>query len=276
MDQETIKGVPHYVYDSEDEFRITHPDEEIMDWKTASEGSWVWSDDNRIVQILKRGSMTMYGRPTTYVRTVVGTFVVDPKYTNGGKGYMDTDFSKHKNRYRVVGKTNPDRDRDTTFISSKERRFIREIIRHNFDYYKAHRIAFPTAKSPNYIEKHIRGLLTEERILMAIREEVGDAAAKANFSLVEVFKSMRTMLKDENTSDKAKVDLINTSLEVFDAYPSKTVQGASLGIFEQITVSPDELDAAAGVGQLGEGQKVLPPTQETEQDHIQDQDSESD
>ena len=54
MEYREIKRVKHYVYDSISEFKEEHPSiEPIEDWKKGKEGDWVYSDDNRIVQLLK-------------------------------------------------------------------------------------------------------------------------------------------------------------------------------------------------------------------------------
>ena len=54
MEKQTIKGVPHYVYDTYEEFKENCPSEELHDdWRTGNEGDWVKSDDGRIIQLLK-------------------------------------------------------------------------------------------------------------------------------------------------------------------------------------------------------------------------------
>ena len=54
MEKKKIKNISHYVYDSIDEFKESHPNTVVHpDWRKASEGDWVYSDDNRIIQLLK-------------------------------------------------------------------------------------------------------------------------------------------------------------------------------------------------------------------------------
>ena len=53
-DKRVIKGIAHYVYEDLDEFQETHPNTVVHpDWRIANEGDWVYSDDDRIVQLLK-------------------------------------------------------------------------------------------------------------------------------------------------------------------------------------------------------------------------------
>ena len=54
MEYRKIKKVRHYVYDNIQEFNITNPDVEVSEnWRTANEGDWVYSDDGRIIQLLR-------------------------------------------------------------------------------------------------------------------------------------------------------------------------------------------------------------------------------
>ena len=55
------------------------------DWKTANEGDWVYTDDGRIVQLLKVSSNIKhhndrknYKYADGWVRTIVGTFIITP------------------------------------------------------------------------------------------------------------------------------------------------------------------------------------------------------
>ena len=49
-----IKNVEHFVYEDIDEFKQSHPNTIVHpDWRKANEGDWVYSDDYRIVQLLK-------------------------------------------------------------------------------------------------------------------------------------------------------------------------------------------------------------------------------
>ena len=96
-----IKDVEHYVYEDIDEFRETHPNIVVHpDWRKANEGDWVYSDDDRIVQLLKvkngvshHNDTKNYNYAKGWVRTIVGSFI------NKESTKMDTDFDNHPNRY---------------------------------------------------------------------------------------------------------------------------------------------------------------------------------
>ena len=100
MEYQKIKGKRHYIYDDIDEFQEEYPNKlPLKNWRTAQEGDWVWSDDDRIVQLLKVSDIKHpqdrknYTWAKGWVRTIVGTFL------NRENTKMDTDFNKHPNRY---------------------------------------------------------------------------------------------------------------------------------------------------------------------------------
>ena len=54
MEKREIKGISHYVYEDIDEFKEHHPNIVVRpDWRDSDENDWVYSDDGRIVQLLK-------------------------------------------------------------------------------------------------------------------------------------------------------------------------------------------------------------------------------
>ena len=100
MESKSIRSKRHFIYDSYDEFISESKETNVVkNWREAKEGDWVMSDDDRVIQILKVGALNHpndrknYKYSNGYVRTVVGTFI------NREKTFMDTDFSKHPNRY---------------------------------------------------------------------------------------------------------------------------------------------------------------------------------
>ena len=108
MDFRKIKGTKHYVFKNREEFEEYFKSEHgavpelNIDWRTAKQRDWVLADDGGVVQILKQGDLPHpHDRPNWkenngYVRTVVGSFIQSDKHL------MDTDFSKHLDRYRCA------------------------------------------------------------------------------------------------------------------------------------------------------------------------------
>lgn len=134
------------------------------------------SDDGGIVQILKVGKIKHpndrknYKANDCYVRTIVGTFLVNDK------SKMDTDFNQHPNRYTFSKKLKyaSDNFNSRKKITSKERVFTTHVITgtpavdaaknaYNLD-------DFQKAKSKAIV------LLKQERIMSEIERGVNDIA----------------------------------------------------------------------------------------------------
>lgn len=65
----TIKGVKHFAYESELEFRTAHPNTPLItDWKKAEEGDWCLADDGKIVQVLKKVLLLTRERKKLHIR----------------------------------------------------------------------------------------------------------------------------------------------------------------------------------------------------------------
>ena len=83
MEKKSIRSKAHYVYDDIEEFREHHPNIVVKpDWRNADEEDWVYSDDGRIVQLLKvsksvkhPGDRKNYKYAKGWVRTIVGSFL---------------------------------------------------------------------------------------------------------------------------------------------------------------------------------------------------------
>jgi hypothetical protein len=81
MDFKTIKGKEHYLFDSEEEFRIKHKNYgNIKKWREGREEDWVFTDDNCVVQVLKRATLKSHvNRLEIYIRTICGQRMIRDK-----------------------------------------------------------------------------------------------------------------------------------------------------------------------------------------------------
>ena len=121
-----IRGKKHYVYSDIKEFEYYNKGVEVKDnWRTSDEGDWVYSDDGKIIQLLKvsksvnhPGDRKNYKYANGWVRTAVGSFI------NRDNTKMDADFSLHKNRYtfsKSIKDTNR-RIKEREKVTKKEKR----------------------------------------------------------------------------------------------------------------------------------------------------------
>lgn len=203
METQTIKGVPHYVYDTYEEFKKSCPSEELHDdWRTGNQGDWVRSDDGRIVQLLKvsknvnhPGDRKNYKYANGWVRTIVGSFL------NRHTVKMDTDFSQHPNRY-TFSKTIKDtskRVKERTKVTNKEKQFATNVVV-GMGAVKAYQKAY-NEMSKNKAGKKAAVLLKQERVMKEIEKSVLDVAKGLGIDheyILEKLKHLADYSEDDN------------------------------------------------------------------------------
>ena len=199
MEYETIHDTKHYVYDSLEEFRTVHTETPVLDdWRDGEEGDWVWSDDGRIVQLLKvdRGARhphdrKNYQRHGGYVRTIVGTFFLSERT------HMDTDFDAHPSRYRFSKKPIKTRERIRTRNScTKKERMFEVMVGAGVKPTDAFEAVFDRSKKRDVYELTIL-LLKQERIMQEIAKTVEDAAKRVGLTHEYVFEKLKGFIEDD-------------------------------------------------------------------------------
>ncbi len=219
MEFQSIKNAIHYVFDTREEYDnhflsqgIPAP-KIVANWKEAKELDWVMSDDDRIIQILRRGSMKNTVRSpdknkhaSYYVRTVVGSFVV----SNNQK--MDTDFSSHEDRYNFGGK----------FRSWKERLLAREKNNKNEDafvYFVAiirdkPEVAYMKVYGTNnfiHAKRRAYVLMKLERIKLAIRQELKDIATTLEMDDKFHLEKVKEIIEDDEEKGNVRLSALQLS-----------------------------------------------------------------
>jgi len=213
------KGTMHYVFDNEHDFSRWFqgkPPAISQDWRNAQAGEWVWSDDGRIVEILKRSQPN--GCNYYFVLTIVGTFV------NGAKNFMDTDFSRHESRYSLNGKLTRKfgKHKDTDKLTRAELVFIASLIVTGKPY-ESFKIAFPKAKSEDYIYSRLIYLLGQERIMNEIRKSVAESAETAGINIEWIFEMLKE-LGEKAKNEHVRLQSVQTAGHYLEVEPKAQMQ----------------------------------------------------
>lgn len=250
MDYKAIKGRKHYVFSDIDEFYKYFPgvyntnpnDINIKDWRIAEQLDWCVADDGGVVQILKKNTIKHpndrknYKYSKGYVRTVVGTFLINDKT------FMDTDFSQHNNRYtfsKTIGnKKNINKRKHTT---NKEKIFTASVVA-GHGAVKSYMDAFNEI-SETKAEKKAVVLLKQERIMQEIEKGVLDVAKELGLDhkyILDKLMHLANYSDDDNIilqSTKELGKIIGTSGTTI-----KQREMGVLGVFQGF--SPDQLNSA--------------------------------
>ena len=245
MEKRKIKNITHYVYDDIDEFRKDHPNVVVReDWKVSDENDWVYSDDGRIIQLLKvakqvnhHNDRKNYKFAKGWVRTVVGSFINRPNTK------MDTDFDNHPNRYTFSTKIKNTSDlvykREN--ITNKEKEFATNIVV-GLGAVEAYKIAY-NEMSNQKARKKAAILLKQERVMSEIEKSVLDVAKGLGVDheyVLSKLKNLADFSEDDNIilqSTKELGKIVGTSGSVI-----KKTETGLLGVFQGF--SSDEIEGA--------------------------------
>ena len=246
MEKKSIRSKAHYVYDVRDELREHHPNKVVKtDWRNADEEDWVYSDDGRIVQLLKvsksvnhPGDRKNYKYAKGWVRTIVGSFLNRPNIK------MDTDFSSHANRYTFSKSINNAgrRVKERKKVTRKEREFATNIVV-GMGAVDAYKKAY-TEMSNDKARKKATILLKQERVMKEIEKSVLDVAKGLGIDheyILGKLKNLADYSEDDNIilqSTKELGKIVGTS-----GTTVKQREVGLLGVFQGF--SPDEIEGAA-------------------------------
>ena len=244
-EKRTIKGIDHYVYDDIEEFKNTHPNTIVRpDWRDSDENDWVYSDDDRIIQLLKVSKKVNhpndrknYKFAKGWVRTVVGSFLNRPNVK------MDTDFDNHPNRYTFSTniKNTSNRVYKRTKTTNKEKEFAVNVVT-GMGAVDAYKKAY-AEMSDQKARKKATVLLKQERVMKEIEKSVLDVAKSMGIDHEFVLRKLKNLAEyseDDNIilqSTKELGKIVGTSGNTV-----KQKEMGLLGVFQGF--SPEQLEGA--------------------------------
>jgi len=242
MEKRTIRHKTHVVYETLDEFREVYAIEKVRDdWRLAFEGDWVYSDDGRIVQLLKvkhtikhPNDRKNYKYAGGWVRTVVGTFLIKDDTI------MDTDFSKHRNRYTFSGKK-PTSISKRKNITRKEKIFATNIVV-GAGPVKSYMDAFNEDDESNARKKAVV-LLKQERVMSEIEKSVMDIAKTMGIDHEYILNKLKCLV--DNSQDDNIILQSTKELGKIIGTTGTTVKQRDMGIIGMFKgFSQGELESA--------------------------------
>ena len=155
-----VNGVYHKIYETIEEA----PSLKIVsDWRKGKVGDWVKSDDDSIIQVLRRGKMLRKNGEVYYIGTCTGTFIAEKSI------YMDTD--KRANIYSFGGNSTPEEIvQKRKGLTSSEEMFV-TYVSSGMSPEDAYVKAFPT-NNKRYARVKAVNLIKTKRIKTAMKEEL--------------------------------------------------------------------------------------------------------
>ena len=229
----TIRKIEHIVYDKDDKLPPNIIPKE--DWRVSKIGDWVRTDDDCVIQILRKGRMLQRDRELTYVGTCTGTFICSPK--------LKLDTEKRHNIYSFGGGASPEEIvENRRKLTPNEQLFV-TYISQGIKPIDAYIKAFPT-NNPSYARVKAYNLVKTKRVRQAMKEELkpicdelgidenyilrgikaeAETADKADTRLKALFKLSDIMdLEEKNTSKVQQVTGIQ-----FQGFTDDMLEGAN-------------------------------------------------
>ena len=237
MDFKSIKGNPHYLFDSLEEYKAFGNDLEVKkSWRVCDEGDWVYTDDGYICQILKKSQVSHpgYKTPRTMIRTVCGSYICEQKSHKilGEEGVVE-------NIYTFSGNYN------ATYSRSKDRRLNnREFLFARYvasgeDSISAYQKAYPKAVNKDYIKNKSNILLQKEEIRTMVKEEIKKILDEEGVTpewIIGIYRNIAD-LSDRDTDRLKAVKDLATIAGLFDTDKKQE----QLTVFQGFT--PKQLEA---------------------------------
>ena len=234
MDYKEIKGVKHYIY-TIDEWEIKHPNSKLSSWRVGLEGDCVLTDDNHVVQILKRANYE--GMET--IRCITGTYKVK------GNQLMGSDipnniysFSRHSIYDNFKKRKKP----------TKNEFLFAQYIARGEDTIQSYLKAFKT-NNKDYAKRRSNELLRSERVRHMVSEEIKqilDGEGVTPGYIIQVFKQVCDLAEKDGDRLRALENLAKIAglfetekkseqLTVFAGFTEEQMKAISNGQSKKLT-----------------------------------------
>jgi len=209
---------------------------ELKDWHDGYDNDWVLADDGGVCEIIKRGKM---GKKSAYVRTIVGTFIVNPKTREKMPFFMDTDFHKHACRSRFSGVKYynlEDFIKKRKKITNKEKIFAYDVA-HGVKMTEAYKDCYPQDVSDRKIlEKRALLLVGQERIRKEVAKNLEDIYKERGIDHEYLIDRMKELVeKMEKEKDyRGAMEGIKTLAKNIATFEAPTIKDPTQGMFGMI------------------------------------------
>jgi hypothetical protein len=202
----TIKGVKHYAYESEEEFRKAHPDTPLItDWKQAEEGDWCVSDDGKIVQILKKGCFVdKKKRDNDYIRTVIGMF--NHRGSSPFVGTIKDEIYRFTKKAGYQVKTGG-------YLTEAKKNFAKYVA-HGMDPVEAYQKAFPKTTSLDHAERRSALLLKNKTVRQAVDKEIENLMSEVGITKRYLLETTKDVIDKIDVRDNDKLRAIETLMKI--------------------------------------------------------------
>jgi len=195
------------------------------------------TDDGQVCQVLHLGVLKKDDRKkeTTFIRTIMGSFVCSPSVV------MKGDMKTNMYTFSTAGESPSVRKKNRKHTTDKEFLFGKYVAKGD-DVVEAYMKAFPS-KNENYAKSQAKLLLKTDRVKKLIREEIDKHLNDAEITPQYLLEEMRNIIDKGGSSDRDKITAITTLMKISGMMDTeKTTE--SLTLFQGFT--QEQLNAIQG------------------------------
>jgi len=242
-----IKGVTHYAYESELEFRTAHPTEKLIkNWRDAKQGEWCLADDGKIVQVLLKDTMKGNRIKEDYVRTVIGMVTI--RDTSTLKGEI-TD-----NIYRFVRKNTYDSRLHGNM--TKQKKIFSKYIAMGLDPESAYIKAYPKTSNSDDARRKSKLLLKSKTVREQVDKEIEELMSEVGITKRYLLESTKDVVDKVDAKDNDKLRALETLMKI-SGMLSTEKKSESIALIQEFTGFSKEKLKAFEQGMLSEKKKEL-------------------
>jgi len=242
-----IKGVTHYAYESEPEFRTAHPNTKLVGhWKEAKEGDWCIADDGKIVQILKKDIMKGNKINENYVRTVIGMAIVRGSSTLKGD-ITDSIYrfvKRHSYDSRIHGGM------------TKQKKIFSKYIAMGLDPESAYIKAYPKTTNTDDARRKSKLLLKSKTVRDQVDKEIEELMADVGITKRYLLESTKDVVDKTDVKDNDKLRALETLMKISGMLNTEK-KSESIALIQEFTGFSKEKLKAFEQGMLSEKKKEL-------------------
>ena len=242
-----IKGVTHYAYESELEFRTAHPKEKLIkDWREAKQGEWCLADDGKIVQILLKNTMKGNKIKEKYIRTVIGMITVRKSTTLVG------DITD--SLYRFVKRHSYDSRLHGGM--TKQKKVFSKYIAMGLDPESAYIKAYPKTTSTDDARRKSKLLLKSKTVRDQVDKEIEELMADVGITKRYLLESTKDVVDKTDVKDNDKLRALETLMKISGMLNTEK-KSESIALIQEFTGFSKEKLKAFEQGMLSEKKKEL-------------------
>ena len=190
-----VNNIIHRVFDPDDP--VVELDV-VANWREGMVGEWVKSDDDCVIQVLRRGTMHRSKgkkKQVDYIGTCTGTFAI--------YNHTKMDTSRRNNIYSFGGdKKSDDILLERSSLSNGEELFVLYIAS-GLEPHKAYIKSFPT-NNPQYASMKAGKLIKTQRVRTAMKEELKPIMQEIDVDEKYILKGIKS---EAETAEKADTRL---------------------------------------------------------------------